>query len=323
MVPQQKIATVFGGTGFIGRYVVRELARAGYTIKIATRIPERAYFLKTAGVVGQIVPVVCNYRDPVSIATVIRGSDLVVNCIGILFEKRRGDFQRIHTGLPGMIAQACTACGVDRLVHLSALGADIGRSKYARSKLAGEVALHNAFPQAVILRPSVVFGPEDEFFNMFAGLARVLPVLPLIGGGKTKFQPVYVGDVAAAVMGALSLPRIGDQTPLGRVYELGGPEVLTLRDVYQRLFAWTGRSRPLLVLPFALARAQAFFLALIPPRPILTPDQVTSLQTDTIVQPGMAGLDDLGVRPTGMELIVPQYLERFRAGGRFSVRNPA
>lgn len=318
MVPQQKIATVFGGTGFIGRYVVRELARAGYTIKIATRIPERAYFLKTAGTVGQVVPVLCDYRDVSSIASVVRGSDVVVNCIGILFEKRRGDFQRIHTGFPGMIAQACAAGGVDRLVHLSSLGADTGRSKYARSKLAGEAALHKAFPSAIILRPSVVFGPEDEFFNMFAGLARFLPVLPLIGGGRTKFQPVYAGDVAMAVMGALSLPGIGDQAPLGRIYELGGPEILTLRDVYQRLFLWTGRSRPLVTLPFMLARVQAFFLAQIPPRPILTPDQVTSLQTDTIVQPGMAGLDDLGVRPTGMELIVPAYLERFRAGGRFS-----
>lgn len=313
-----KIATVFGGTGFIGRYIVRELAKLGYTVKVATRVPERAYFLQTAGTVGQIVPVPCNYRDTVSIAGVIRGSEIVINCIGILYEKRRGDFQRLHADLPGMIAQACAASGVQRLVHISALGADKAQSRYARTKLQGEEAVRRAFPQATILRPSIVFGPEDEFFNMFAGLANVLPALPLIGGGKTKFQPVYVGDVAAAAAAAATHPAVGDITPQGKTYSLGGPEVMTFREIYNYIFACTGRRRMLVPLPFALAKIDAFFLQMIPPRPLLTVDQVTTLRTDNIVPGGALTLEDLGVRPTGMGLIVPAYLERFRAGGRFS-----
>lgn len=318
-----KIATVFGGTGFVGRYIVRELAKAGYRVKVATRVPERAYFLKPSGRVGQIVPFACNYRDPVSLASVVRGSDVVINCVGILFEKRRGDFQRIHANLPGLIAQACAASGVGRLVHISALGAGQATSRYAKTKFEGEQALFAGFPAATILRPSVMFGAEDQFFNMFATMAQFVPALPLIGGGKTKLQPVYVENVAAAAVAAALSPGIGDASPQGKIFELGGPEILTLRDIYQLVFRQTGRYRRFISLPFGIAKIVAAFLQLIPPRPLLTPDQVESLKTDNVVSPAALGLEDLGIRPTGLELILPVYLQRFRSGGRFSDIKPA
>lgn len=322
MTHQPKIATVFGGTGFVGRYVVRALARAGYTVKVAGRVPERAFFLRPCGTVGQVVPVHCDYRDPVHIAAALRGSDVVVNCIGILYERKRGDFKRLHTGLPGMMAQACAA-GVERFIHISALGVDRAASRYAKSKLAGEQAVIQAFPTATILRPSVIFGPEDGFLNLFAGLMRFSPILPLIGGGATRFQPVYVGDVAAAVLAAATQPLIGEQNPQGRIFELAGPQTLSFREIYQDLFRWTGRRRMLIPVPFVVMKVQAFFLQFIPPRPLLTPDQVVSLQSDNVITPGMPGLEDMDVRPTAMELIVPAYLERFRAGGRFSATKQA
>lgn len=323
MATNTKIVTIFGGTGFIGRYIVRELAKLGYIVKVASRVPERAYFLRTAGTVGQIVPMACNYKDPASIDAAIRGSQMVINCIGILYERRRGDFRRVHVDAADAIAKASARSGVLRLVHISALGIASSKSRYAKSKYEGELAVLKAFPNATILRPSVVFGPEDEFFNMFAGLARVLPALPLIGGGKTKFQPVYAGDVAAAVAAAVTLPVVEEQNPQGRIYELGGPEIVTLKDIYKRLMEWTGRSRMMVTLPFGVARVQAQCLRWVPPKPILTPDQVISLQTDSIVSPGAATLEDLGVRATGMGLIVPVYLERFRPGGRFAERKSA
>ena len=188
-----KTATVFGGTGFIGTQIVRELAKKGWTVKVATRIPESAYFLRTCGVVGQVVPFACDYNESKSIAAAIHGADYVVNCIGLLYEKRKGDFERAHIDVPKDIAKACAKEGVERFVHVSSLGVNAD-SKYGKTKLEGEKAVTKAFPQATILRPSVVFGPEDEFFNMFASLSRVAPCLPLIGGGHTKFQPVFVGD---------------------------------------------------------------------------------------------------------------------------------
>lgn len=313
MTLPQKTATVFGGTGFIGRYVVRELARLGFTIKVATRIPEKAYFLRPYGVVGQIVPFLCNLKDQVSIDQAIAGSSVVVNCVGILNQTRHNRFQRIHIDAPAMIAASCAKSGVDRLIHISSLGVDKAGSHYAASKLAGERKVFEGFPNATILRPSVVFGPEDDFFNMIARMAMLLPVLPLIGGGRTKMQPVYVADIAAAIIAALTR-----HDTHGGVYELGGPEVLTLKEIYKHVFAWTGKSRLLISLPFPLAKIKAFFVQFIPPKPLLTPDQVESLKTDTVVSPYAMGLADLGIQPTGMELIVPGYLERFRAGGRFA-----
>lgn len=320
---KDKIAVVFGGTGFVGRQIVRELAQRGARIKVATRVPEHAYFLKPSGAVGQIVPVACRYSDPASIAQVMQGAEVVVNCVGILFERgKRRTFKAVHADLPGVLGAAAAKAGVKRFVHLSALGIELSSSKYAASKLAGEQALLQVFPKATILRPSVIFGEDDAFFNKFAELSRYLPFLPLIGGGDTRFQPVYVGDVAAAAVAALTLPAVGSGNPQGHIYLLGGPEVLTFKEIYQRLFAHTGRPRALLPLPFAAAKIQAFFMNMLP-NPLLTPDQVESLKTHTIVPPGAAGLKDLGINPTGLDSILPEYLETYRAGGRFGMKRTA
>ncbi len=312
MTQNQKIATVFGGTGFVGRNVVRELADLGYTVKVATRVPERAYFLKPCGTPGQIVPFPCNYNDGESMAEAVKGAQVVVNCIGILFENARQKFEKAHVELPAMIAAACKKANVANFIHISALGVDEARSRYAKSKLEGEKAVFSEFKSAVILRPSVIFGEDDEFFNMFAGIARVAPALPLIGGGKTRFQPVYVGDVAKAVIAS-----IGNINAHGQIYQLGGPEVVSFREIYERLFQYTGRRRCLMSIPFPLAKVQATFLSLMP-QPLLTRDQVESLKTDNVVSEGAKGLSDLGVSQTAMDVILPTYLESYREGGRFA-----
>ena len=306
-----KIATVFGGTGFIGRQVVRELAARGLRVKVATRVPERAYFLRPCGAVGQVVPMTCDYTED-SIKAAITGADIVVNCIGILFEKGRRTFTRAHVDIPKVIAKACKKQGVSNFVHISALGIEQSSSKYAASKLAGEDTIRKAYGGAVILRPSVVFGTDDNFFNMFAKLSGVMPFLPLIGGGHTKFQPVYVGDVADAVMRALDN---GDSSR-GKTYELGGADVVTFKDMYEIIFKYTGRRKALVSVPFCIAKMEAFILNLMP-TPLLTSDQVESLKTDTIVEDGALTLHDLGIMPTAMDMIVPHYLGMYRAGGKF------
>ncbi len=318
-----KVACVFGGTGFIGRQIVQELARAGYTVKVATRVPERAFFLKTAGNVGQIVPVACEYDDDDSLMQAVAGCDAVVNCIGILFERgRRSKFSALHAELPARIAAACTAEGVERFVHISALGADRAASKYAQSKYRGEEGVLASFPTATILRPSVVFGPGDEFFAMFARLAVYLPALPLVGGGKTKFQPVYVGDVADAVLQALTLPELSAASPLGTVYELGGPEILTLKDVYERVTAQIGRKRCYVSMPWGMAKIQGAVMSLLP-RPPMTADQVETLKTDNIVTGNYPTLADLGVNETAIGTILPSYLACYKPGGRFGDKKRA
>ena len=318
MTQKQKIATVFGGTGFVGRQVVRELAQRGITVKIATRIPEHAYFLKPCGNVGQIVPIACHYADEKSIAAAVKDADIVINCIGILFQKgRKQRFSKIHTELPATIAAAAKKAGAKRLIQISALSCDKGTSRYAKTKLAGEEAVFKAFKTATILRPSVIFGEDDSFFNMFAGLAIVFPALPLIGGGKTRFQPVFVGDVADAVMAALDKPETQ-----GQIYELGGPEIVNFREIYELIFKYTGRKKALISLPFFWAKIEAGLLSLMP-KPLLTPDQVESLKTDTVVAKDALTLSDLGVNPTTMEMILPRYLERYRAGGKFSEKKYA
>lgn len=319
---QGKTATVFGGTGFVGRYVVAALAKAGATVRVVTRHQQSAYFLRTNGVVGQIVPVSSTYRTKEEIDRDVQGSDVVVNCTGILFEKRKNQFHRVHADIPQWIAEACARHSVKRFVHISALGVDIGQSDYAKSKLAGEAAVIRAFPLATILRPSAIFGPEDNFFNMFASLARILPAMPLVGGGKTKFQPVFVGDVAAAVLAALTQVSSLRGGPQGRIYELGGPEILTLREIYERIFEQTGRKRMMVTLPWGLARIQAAFLSILPTPP-LTNDQITSLQTDSVVGQNAAILVDLGIHPTGLDVVLPGYLDRFRPGGRFAEKKRA
>ena len=311
MVHNYKTATVFGGTGFVGTQIVRELARRDIVVKVATRVPERAYFLKPCGSVGQIVPVACNYSDSKSVAQAIEGSDYVVNCIGVLYEKGSQTFERAHVEIPSIIAKACKKKNVKSFVHISALAVERGHSNYAQSKVAGEKAVKKAFPQATILRPSVIFGEGDEFFNMFAGMAKILPALPLIGGGETKFQPVYVGDVADAAI--VALDRADAQ---GHVYELAGPQTLNFKEIYEKMFEYTRQDRFLIPLPYGLAKVQAFFMGVLP-KPPLTRDQIESLKTDNVMNEGALGLSDLGVNPTALDIILPTYLTRYRSGGKF------
>ncbi len=315
---QNPTACVFGGSGFIGRRIVRALAAQGYRVKVATRIPEQAYDLKPAGIIGQIVPVLCRYDDPESLHNLVRGCEMVVNCVGILRQRRRNSFARIHTDLPAAIAKACANTGVKRLVHISALAADRGHSKYAKSKLEGEKAVLANFPRAIILRPSVVFGDDDNFFNMFARLAQILPCLPLFGGGHTKFQPVYVGDVAEAAIHALQGPAAFE----GKIFELGGPDTLSLREIYEVIFAAISRRRLMVPLPWGLAKTQAYFIAMTP-APLITPDQVESLKTDNVVSPGMPGLAEMGIHAKSLKTIVPAYLARHRKGRRFADKKAA
>ncbi len=298
-----KVVTIFGGTGFVGRYCVAELAKLGATVKVATRHPSSAYFLRTMGTPGQIVPVLCQYKSPDDVKLAIEGSDYVINCLGILAEGgKASSFAKLHTDIPRWIAQACHHAGIARFIHISALGVDKAQSKYAATKILGEKAVLENFPSATLLRPSVIFGAEDNFFNMFAKLAMCLPVLPLIGGGKTRFQPVYVVDVAQSVVHAL-----GDIRTCGKTYELGGPEILSFREIYERLFTYINRDRLLISLPWGIARIQAFFMGILP-NPPLTNDQITSLQTDSVVSDNSLGLSDLGIAPTALDAVVPLYL---------------
>ena len=308
-----RTATVFGGTGFIGRYVVKGLAEAGWVVRVAVRHPAAALFLKPMGDVGQITPVAANLRDDASVAAAVAGVDSVFNLVGILYQSRRQRFAAIHADGAGRVAAAAAAAGVGRLVHVSAIGANpASRAAYGRSKAAGEQAVLASFPAATIIRPSIVFGPEDDFFNRFARLARLLPALPLIGGGKTRFQPVYVGDVAAAMVAANERPDSA-----GKTYELGGPRIYTFKELLELLLSQIQRDRLLLPVPWGVARLQACFLELLPVPP-LTRDQVTLLEVDNVVAPNAAGLADLGITPTAAEIILPTYLDRFRPHGYYS-----
>jgi len=325
------VVTVFGGAGFIGRYVVQALAREGLRMRVACRRPEEALICKPMGDVGQIVPVAANIRDAASVAAALAGSDAVVNLVAVLYERGRQTFEALHHQGAATVARAAAEAGARRLVHISAIGADpAAASLYAASKGRGERAVREAFPSAAILRPSIVFGPEDDFFNRFAAMARLSPALPLIGGGHTRFQPVYACDVAAAVARALA-----DDTAAGKVFELGGPAVYSFRRLMEILLAEIGRDRLLLPVPFWLAGAQAAVIeaafglagAVLPaftPPPPLTRDQVRMLRRDNVVSPGAAGLEALGVTPTALELILPTYLARYRpGGGRRGARTPS
>jgi NADH dehydrogenase len=306
-----QVATVFGGSGFIGRYVVKRLAAAGHVVRVAVRDPEGALLLKPMGGVGQIVPMRADVTREAEVQAAVADADVVVSLVGILFEKPHRTFGAVQAEGPGRIARAAAAAGVRRLVHVSAIGADAASdAAYARTKAAGEAAVLAAFPGATILRPSIVFGPEDAFFNRFAGMANLLPALPLIGGGHTKFQPVYVGDVADAVMAALARDDAS-----GRVYELGGPRTYSFRDLLEYIGEVTGRRRTLLNVGWDLAMLQGRLGELLPTPPI-TRDQVRMLRHDNVVAAGAAGLAELGVSPTAVEAIVPGYLARFRRGGK-------
>ncbi len=308
-----RIATVFGASGFIGRYVVRELARSGAQIRAAVRNPEAARFLKPMGDVGQIAPIQANIRDDGSVVAAVAGADTVINLVGVLYERGRQRFDSIHAAGAGRIARAAADAGVRRLVHVSAIGADArARAHYARSKAAGEEAVRAAFEPAIIVRPSMVFGMEDDFYNRFAWLARISPVLPLIGGGNTRFQPVYVADVAAGIMAALEIAG-----GAARLYEFAGPRVYTFKEIMAYVLAQTGRRRLLAPAPSAIAMIEAFFMELSPFPPLLTRDQVRLLGSDIVAgeAPGLAGL---GITPTAVESIVPGYLGRYRRGGQWA-----
>jgi uncharacterized protein YbjT (DUF2867 family) len=310
------LLTIFGGTGFIGRYVVSRLAERGARLRVISRSPvTHGHHLQPLGRVDQIVVQSVGFDSEAALRRALAGAAGVVNLIGILYETGRQSFAEVHGALPGRIAAAARAEGVARMVQISAIGADpASASAYARSKAEGERRVRDAFPAATVLRPSIVIGPEDSFFNRFAALARISPALPLIGGGRARFQPVYVGDVAQAVVAALER-----EDCRGRIYELGGPQTYSFAELMRYMLKVVGRRRLLLSLPFSLAKFQARFFELLP-EPPLTRDQVALLEIDNVVAADMPGLQALGITPTPMELIVPQYLARYRAGPARAVR---
>jgi uncharacterized protein YbjT (DUF2867 family) len=309
------LVTIFGGSGFLGRHVVRALAKSRYRIRVAVRRPELTGHLQPLGRVGQINAVQANVRDPASVEAAVRDAAIVINLVGILFERSRQRFDAVQAAGAGTVARAAAKNGA-RMIHVSALGADKNsRSRYARSKAQGEEAVLGAAPGAIIFRPSIVFGPEDDFFNRFAAMARFMPALPLVGGGLTRFQPAFVGDVAEAI--ALA---VDGKTRPGTTYELGGPEVRTFKELMEYVLATIERKRVLLPLPFGLAKLQAQLLQFMP-KPLLTPDQVELLKTDNVVSEAAARdgrtLEGLGLTPTAIESVVPSYLWRFRKAGQF------
>jgi NADH dehydrogenase len=319
-----RLVTVFGGSGFVGNNVVRRLAQAGWRIRVAVRNPnlERAARLRVHGVVGQIDIVAANIRKPESVDAALSDAEAVVNCVGVLFQRGRQRFAALQAQGARNVAEAAARHGLERLVQFSAIGADAGSSSlYARTKAEGEQAALSAVPTATILRPSVVFGQEDQFFNRFGAMAAMAPALPLIGGGKTRFQPVYVGDVARAAAAALIDPAAG-----GRTYELGGPKIYTFREILELVLRETGRSRALVPLPFfaasAIGRVTDIFTPILPFDPPLTRDQVELLRSDNIADPALPGLKDLGISATAPEGIVDSYLYRYRKAGQFSTITP-
>jgi len=302
---------ILGGSGFIGRYIVKRLAERGDVLAVGARHAASAKFLKLKGDVGQVGLLNITIEDEALLPAFLAGNDTVINCVGILRESASRTFDRLHHTAPARLARLAREAGAQRLIHISAIGADPrATSAYARSKAAGEQAVRDAFPTATILRPSIVFGPEDQFFNRFAALAMVSPALPLVGGGLTRFQPVYVGDVASA-----AVRSIDDPAGAGRTYELGGPKVYTFRQLIELLLEEIRRKRLLIDIPFGIASLQARLMAILP-NPPLTPDQVELLKRDNVVSSGALTLATLGSTPTALEAILPTYLDRFRRGGR-------
>ena len=313
-----RLVTIYGGSGFVGRYIARRMAKEGWRVRVAVRRPNEAMFVKPYGVVGQVEPVLCNIRDDQSVASVMQGADAVVNCVGILAEAGKNRFDPVQAEGAERVARIAAEQGVAHLVHLSAIGADPDSdSDYARSKAAGEAGVLKHFPDAVILRPSIVFGAEDQFFNRFAAMTRLGPFLPIVGA-KTQFQPVYVDDVArAAVAGAL-----GEAAP--GVYELGGPDVADFRGLLQLMLGVIHRRRVIIGLPFWVGGImalgfdvlQAVTLGLLR-NGVLTRDQLKNLRRDNLVAEGAMTFDDLGIEPVAMESVLPDYLWRFRPSGQY------
>lgn len=316
-----KLVTIFGGSGFVGRYIARRMAKAGWRVRVAVRNPHEAGFVRPYGVVGQVEPVFCNIRDDASVRAVTVGADVVVNCVGVLDEVGKNTFQATQADGAARIARIAKAEGVGRMVHVSAIGADAeSPSEYARTKAAGEAAILSEGPEAVILRPSIIFGPEDDFFNRFAGLALIGPFVPVVGA-ETKFQPVYVDDVAAAAEKAI------EGTAAPGIYELGGPDVRTFRELMTEMLAVIRRKRLILSIPFFAARVMAGGFGLLRTLSLglikgpLTTDQVRNLARDNIVAADAHGFAELGIEPQSMEAILPEYLWRFRPTGQYSDAN--
>lgn len=313
------VVTVFGASGFIGRYVVAEIAKSGARVRASVRRPDRASFLKPMGDVGQVTPIAANIRDDASVAAAVDGADTVINLVGILFPGSKQTFESLQSDGAHRVARAARATGAQRLVQVSAIGADAeSDSAYASTKGIGENLVREAFPGASIVRPSIVFGPEDDFFNRFAALARFTPALPLIGGGHTKFQPVYVGDVADAIAAICNEPKSA-----GTTYELGGPRIYSFRELMEIVLKEIDRKRLLVPVPFPIATAQAAVLELafwlpkvlnLGANPPVTVDQVKLLRHDNVMSGNLPGLEDLGVDATALETIVPAYLRRYRRG---------
>jgi NADH dehydrogenase len=311
------LVTVFGGSGFVGAQVIQVLARRGWRVRIACRRPDRAWKLQTSGQVGQLQAVRCDVTRPADIEAALRGADAAINLVGILYETGRQTFKALHEDAARNIAEACVKGGVGRLVQVSAIGASADSpSSYARSKAAAEVAVRKVKPDAVIIRPSIVFGAGDDFLNRFAAMATMAPALPLIGGGQTKFQPVYVADVAEAIARSTASPEAS-----GRTFELGGPAVMTFEAVLELIRRETYRKFVLMPLPFFVAReigSIAQLATLVGMAPVLTRDQVLLLESDNVVADGAEGLAALGIQPSGIEAIAPSYLWRYRRGGQFA-----
>ncbi len=312
-----KLVTIYGGSGFVGRYIARRMAKAGWRVRVAVRRPNEAIFVKTYGVVGQVEPVLCNIRDDASVASVMKGADAVINCVGVLAESGKNSFDAVQSEGATRIARISSEMGIKRMVQISAIGADLeSESDYARTKAEGEAGVLKYQPDAVILRPSIVFGPEDEFFNRFAGMARMAPVLPVVGA-KTRFQPVYVDDVAeAAVMGVLGQAN--------GIYELGGPVTMNFRELMDLMLEVIRRRRLVLNIPFFAAKIMAFGFDMLQvvtlglvKNGMITRDQVKNLRNDNVVGEKAQGFDALGIEPTAMVSVLPEYLWRFRPSGQY------
>jgi NADH dehydrogenase len=314
-----KLVTIYGGSGFIGRYIARRMAKEGWRVRVAVRRPNEAIFVRPYGVVGQVEPVFCNIRDDASVRAVMQGADAVVNCVGVLNEVGKNGFDAVQAEGAGRIARIAAELGVGDLVQLSAIGADAeSASAYARSKAAGEAAVQEAFPAAVILRPSVVFGSEDQFFNRFAAMSRFGPILPVVGA-ETKFQPVYVDDVAQAAVKAV----LGEAAP--GIYELGGPDVHSFRELMQKMLQVVQRRRLIVNIPFFAARIMGSVFDLLQTvtlglftNGLITRDQVRNLARDNVVSPRARGLADLGIAPTPIDAVLPEYLWRYRPSGQYA-----
>ena len=319
-----KLVTIYGGSGFLGRYIAWRMAKAGWRVRVAVRRPNEAVFVRTYGNVGQVEPVFCNIRDDASVQSVLMGADAVVNCVGTFDIRGKNNFQAIQADGAERVARLAAKEGVARMVQISAIGADKkSDSVYAQTKAKGEDAVLSHMPDAVILRPSVIFGPEDEFFNRFAAMTRLGPVLPVVGD-KTKFQPVYVDNVAEAAAKAVT----GEAEP--GIYELGGPDVNTFRELMQEMLKVIRRRRLILNIPFWAANLMAFGMEALQMvtfglfKPQITRDQVRSLRTDNIVSGSAKGFSDLGIKPVATEAVLPDYLWRFRSGGQYqAIRDSA